>query len=513
MKPDLNESNLARQFLRCALASPDRVALRIAGQETTYGELAASAGRVATWLLRSGLEGRVGILARRSRPAYAGILGSCLAGIPYVPIGLDLPVERQIEILRRGGVRMLVADRPVDPRIREAVQLAIVGPEDEASLEALPPLVSPRSVSPGSVAYVMFTSGTTGKPKAVFVSVGNVRHFLSVMRERFPIRPDDRVSQFYELNFDLSIFEIFMTLGAGAALHVVPETQRMAPGAFIRGERLTVWSSVPSVLAFMSRTRQLAPGSFPALRAAMFCGEPLPVASVEALQAAAPSCAIDNQYGPTEATVSCTGEWARPPLRITESRGIVSIGLPFPGTRTAIVDPEGRFLPRGEKGELALAGAQLAIGYDDEELTARRFPTLAHPVHGQGRWYLTGDLACEDQDGYLHHLGRLDHQVKVVGHRVELEEVETHLGAVSGSQAVVVPWPVQDGVASGLVAFLVQGGWDGPAVQGAMSARVPSYMVPKRLVALPSLPVAPNGKLDRKALARLLEQGALDVRA
>ncbi len=502
----MDTSNLVSAFLRHAHTAPHRVALSIGGQPTTYGELASFAGRIASWTLRQGGEGRVGILAHRTPLAYAGVLGSCLAGRPWVPIGLDLPVERQCEVVRRGGVKLLLADRAVDARIRDAAPLVVLSPENLGELDALAPLTQPRTAPAGSVAYVMFTSGTTGKPKAVLVSVGALRHFLTFMRERFPIFAQDRVSQFYELNFDPSNFEIFLTLWAGAALHVVPESQRMAPGGFIQREELTVWSSVPSVLAFMARTRQMVPGSFPRLRAAMFCGEPLPVSCVEALQAAAPSCLIDNQYGPTEATVSCTAEWARPPLRVTPGRGIVSIGLPYPGTRVGIVDPEGHFLPRGEKGELALAGSQLALGYDSEELTARRFPTLEHPVHGRERWYLTGDLAYEDEDGHLHHLGRLDHQVKVVGHRVELEEIETHLRELSGAQTVVVPWPMKDGVANGLVAFLAGGSWTVPGLQGALSARVPGYMVPKRLVSMPALPVAPNGKLDRRALSRLLEE-------
>jgi len=505
----MNPSNLSASFLGNARVAPQRVALSIGGQTTSYGELAILAGRIAAWLLRASSDGNVGIFAHRSVTAYAGLLGACMAGRTWVPIGLDLPVERQLEVVQRGGVRLLIADRAVDPRVSEAV-LAVLSPDNLSELDALAPLGEPRPVSSSSVAYVMFTSGTTGKPKAVKVPVGALQHFLACMRERFRIGPQDRVSQFYELTFDLSNFDIFHTLQSGAALHVVPEAERMAPGRFIKEEKLTVWSSVPSVLAFMARTKQLNPGVFPHLRLAMFCGEPLPVSSVEALQAAAPSIEIDNQYGPTEATVSCTGEWARPPLRVTPGRGIVSIGKPYPGTRVAIVDSEGHFLPRGERGELALAGAQLALGYDSDELTARRFPTLVHPLHGSERWYLTGDLAFEDEDGCFHHLGRLDHQVKLVGHRVELEEVETHLREVSGTQTVVVPWPIRDGVATGLVAFMVEGSWTAPGVRSAMGARVPAYMVPKRLVPLPSLPVAPNGKLDRKALTLLLEQEKVD---
>jgi D-alanine--poly(phosphoribitol) ligase subunit 1 len=268
-----------------------------------------------------------------------------------------------------------------------------------------------------------------------------------------------------------------------------------------------VWSSVPSVLAFMIKTKQLAKAAYPSLRAAMFCGEPLPLTSVERLQAAAPNCVIDNHYGPTEATVSCAGELVGSPPRVTESRGVISIGRPFPGTHLAIVDSEGNFLPPGERGELALSGAQIAIGYDDEALTVRRFPMLVHPELGPGRWYLTGDLAYADPDGHFHHLGRLDNQLKVVGHRVELEEIDAHLRAVSGVDAVAVAWPTENGVAQGVVAFLVEGAWDASAVKAAIAGRVPYYMVPKRVVGLPSLPSAPNGKRDRKALVRMLEQG------
>lgn len=497
--------NLAARFVDRAGSRPDRVALKVGAASVSYGELARLSGAIAGWLERSGGDGPVGILAKRSVRAYAAVLAACRMGLPYVPISPDIPVERQAALAGRAKIRFLVADRNVDPRVLEAGGFAVLraGDAPEAADPAL------RDAPPDSVAYVMFTSGTTGTPKAVRVPVSAVDAFLRAEDILFPVGEDDRVSQFYELNFDPSVFDIFVTLGAGAALHVVPDSQRMAPGPFIRGEKLTVWSSVPSVLGFMARTRQLAPGAFPSVRASMFCGEPLPAASLDAWRKAAPNCAlVANQYGPTETTVVCTGEnlGAGPPA-LTAERGIVSIGVPFPGTGAAIVDADLKFLPPGEKGELALCGSQLALGYDDAELTARRFPWLDHPQLGRQRWYLSGDLARADADGRLHHLGRVDHQVKITGHRVELEEIEVHLCEVSGSAAVVVPWPFEAGVAAGLVAFIVAGGWQAASVQQAVAQRLPAYMVPKRIVALPSLPAAPNGKLDRKALSRMLEDG------
>jgi amino acid adenylation domain-containing protein len=500
--------NLAAPFLARAVAAPDRTALRIGAKVISYGRLADEAGRIAAWLLQ-GEEGRVGVLARGSVRAYAAILGACLAGRAYVPLGVDLPGERLVDLVRRAGLCALVTDRAVDPRLRDAAPLRILEPGG-AGLRAIAPIGAPTAVAPGSVSYVIFTSGTTGQPKAVLVPAGAVRHCLAAERERYSFQEDDRVSQFYELNFDPSVWEIFMTLGAGASLHVVGPAQRMAPGRFIAGERLTVWSSVPSVIGFMLRTKQLRPGAFPSLRYSMFGGEPLPVAAAEAWRDAAPNSALDNQYGPTEATVACTGEWVGTPPRVTPSRQTVAIGRPFSGMSVAIVDEGHRFLPAGEVGELAVSGPQLAIGYDDAALTARRFPVLDHPTLGSRRRYLTGDLAYEDPDGHLHHLGRIDNQVKVVGRRVELEEIEAHLRAVSGVDAAVVPWPVEDGVASGVVAVLAQGAWSVEAVQRAMVRRVPSYMVPKRIVALASLPLSTNGKLDRHALARHVEAAGGD---
>jgi amino acid adenylation domain-containing protein len=498
--------NLAAGFLENARRAPGNLAVRVADRSVTYGDLAEESGRIATWLLRSGAEGRVAVLGQRSARLHAAILGAAAAGLPYVPIGVDLPVERQIALLQRSGARILLADRAVHPRLRDAASAAVLSPEDDAALGGMAPLASPLPVRASDEAYLIFTSGTTGVPKAVRVSVGNVRAFLRVIGERLALRASDRVSQFFEPTFDPFVEELFGTLGAGASLHVMPDGERMAPGRFLRAEGITVWLSVPSVLAFMARTRQLAPGSYPALRLAVSGGEPLPLTAVKALRAAAPGCEIENQYGPTEATVACTAERIGAAPRVTEGRGIVAIGRPFPGIRAAVVGDDGAFLPRGEKGELALHGAQLALGYDDEALTARRFPTLVHPEFGPGRWYLTGDLAREDEDGAFHHLGRVDHQVKLVGHRVELGDVEAHLRAAAGVDAVVVPWPAEDGVARGLVAFLAAGDWDPVDVQASLARTLPPYMLPKRIVPLPMLPLTANGKHDRSALARSLAE-------
>jgi amino acid adenylation domain-containing protein len=499
------DHNVVARFLAQAASAPGRAALRLEGIEIPYGELALRARLLAGWLVeREGRpDARVVVLAKRSVDAYAAVLGAGAAGMAYVPIDPELPFERQAEMIRRARPAAIVTDHEADPRL---AALAPVVPPAAHLARGSRPLDEPRPVSPESAAYLMFTSGTTGVPKAVVVTTGNVAHFLRAMRERCPLRAEDRVSQFYDLTFDLSIFELFPTLEAGACLHVVPASQRLCPAGFIRDEALTVWSSVPSVIGFLRRLGQIPPGSLPSLRLSMFCGEPLPAAHVEAWRRAAPHGVIDNQYGPTEATVSCLGEMISGPPRLTPEREVVSIGKPYPGMHAGVVDASGRFLSPGEIGELALSGPQVAAGYfDDPELTRRRFPELAHPTLGRAVWYLTGDVAREDAEGRFHHLGRTDHQVKILGKRVELEEIEAHLRAVTGGDAAAVPWPVQDGAAVGVVAFVAGGAWTADAALEAVRRRLPAHMVPRQLVSREALPLGPTGKIDRRALLRELE--------
>lgn len=503
--------NPVNYFFSHAAGAPGRPALVIAGEILTHGELAERAGRLAARLLREidPADARVGILAKRSFEAYIGVFGVLMAGMAYAPIDPDSPIDRQLVVAQRSRLSALVTDRPLAPELAELLrqnQVKVFGPEEMADTSGCP-LDAPLSVPDHKVAYLMFTSGTTGTPKAVMVTMGNVAHFLDIMRRRCPIYPDDRVSQFYELTFDVSVFDIFHGLGSGACLHVVPAATRMAPAQFIRDKALTVWSSVPSVVGFLQRLKQLKPGVFGSLRLSTFCGEPLLSSHVEAWRTAAPNSLIDNHYGPTEATVSCTAEWVGDSPRVTPNRGVIAIGKPYEEMHAGIVDADGAFLPPGKVGELAVSGPQVAAGYfDDPDLTRKRFRRLAHPVLNDAVFYLTGDLACQDEDGCFHHLGRIDHQVKILGRRVELEEIESHIRAVTGSDAVAIAWPVQNGGAVGVVAFIAGDDRVPGDVQAALKLRLPSYMVPRQIICRDSLPVSANGKLNRGALLRELEQ-------
>jgi amino acid adenylation domain-containing protein len=456
---------------------------------------------------------RVGILAARSIETYAGIVGVAWAGGTYVPLNPKTPASRLAYVIKRAQIDALIVDAKAAPRVDElgdARPANILRPSDWPQLEKLGRARPPTPVAPDHPAYIIFTSGTTGVPKGVVVTAANIAHTLASVAALYHINPLDRVGQFIETTFDPSVLEMFACWQGGAELHVLPETKLMAPGGFIRQRELTVTHAVPSLILMMQKFKQLAPGAMPSLRLSFFGGEGLPVTSARLWQQAAPNCLITNQYGPTEAAVVCISQPFTEPAVETTGRGTMSIGTTLPAMEATVVDENDptRFLPPGEIGELALCGPQLAAGYlGDEEQTARRFRILKHPQLGKSRWYLTGDSSYVDEQGFFHCLGRIDNQVKVMGHRVELEEIEAHLRAVCHTDAVAaVAWPVVNGNPAGIVAFVSGAVADvGMDVREAMKRRVPVYMVPSRVHAIDALPLSSNGKVDRKGLATMLD--------
>jgi D-alanine--poly(phosphoribitol) ligase subunit 1 len=498
----LSSLNPAAAFHR---TPADRLAFVIDGGEHTYGEVASKARRIAGWLAAGVGEvpARVGVLCGRTLTAYAAILGCSWAGHAYVPLSPSLPTHRLALLLARGRLGALIVDAQGaaaltgEVRAQVPAQLLVGVPAQG------PELAAPREMRASDVAYVIFTSGTTGVPKGVLMTAGNLASYAATLRQLYSLGPSDRLSQCADLIWDLSVFDLYAAWGAGASLHVVPEGQRLSPARFIEEQRLTVWCSAPSVVAAMNELRALKPGAFPTVRVSMFCGEPLTAKTALAWCKAAPGSVVDNHYGPTEATCSALFQRVEDPPRLTQERGIVAIGRPFATMRAAAVDDQGNEVPPGAQGELVLAGPQVAAGYLGEpELTAKRFVTL----RGE-RWYFTGDLARMDADGTFHHLGRADNQVKIFGRRIELEEVEQHLRDACKVDAVAaMAWPRRDGLPVGLVGFVAREGLDALATREEMLKTVPSYLVPRRIVVLPRLPSMPNGKVDRAALLALLDK-------
>ncbi|MBK4739000.1 amino acid adenylation domain-containing protein [Noviherbaspirillum pedocola] len=515
----MNENaNLARAVHRRALDTPEAIALVCQGQTLSYAELAERAARTAAGLIEggavqaSGASQRVGILASRSVGACVAALGTAWAGATYVPFGLKQPEERLIELFRQCDLSALITDdagaRLLSPRVIEhcpplRMHLGTTpAPQGFITATSLPQAIAaPAFVAADATAYIIFTSGSTGTPKGVMVSACAFRRYVEAVTEVLGMRADDRVLGVSELAFDVSAHNMFATWHAGGALHLLPAAASFSAVAYARKAGVTVWNSVPSLVGMLRQMRALGANSLPALRLTAFGGEALPASIVAAWREAAPHAAIFNVYGPTEATVGCMAQRVDEPPPITPGRDVIAIGTPFAGTEAAIVDHDGRMLPHDATGELALAGAQLAQGYlGSPDLTERRFRV----IDGK-RWYLTGDLALRDAAGRFHCLGRIDNQVKVLGYRIELDEVDAHLRAASGIDVVgSVAWPLVDGAAQGIVAFIGASGIDTDNLITALKERMPAYMVPHQIVALPDMPFNASGKVDRVALLHLL---------
>jgi len=287
--------NLAFPFHKQALDHSDRVALYVAGVFYSYGDLVNLVARAA---LAIGPARKVGVLGSRTLGAYVGVLGACWCGAAYIPLSPTLPVERLVYMLKTVQLDALVVDdlglaclTPEVKAVAPPVILDLSGSLDSLSEARLP---EPIHREADDLAYILFTSGTTGLPKAVMISLGNVAQFLAAMQPRFSPTFTDRVSQTSELTFDVSVFEMFIAWGSGASVEVIPPNQLMAPARFIVDRQLTVWSSVPSIASFMRRMKMLKPNAFPSLRYSVFAGEALPWSLAEAWQAAAPSSIVEN---------------------------------------------------------------------------------------------------------------------------------------------------------------------------------------------------------------------------
>jgi len=524
MSATISNRLLWRGFLESSTRFPNRGAIEIAGHDVSYQQLAQRAKRLAATIQENVGNSAVpltGVFGYRSETAYAGVLGALMAGHGYVPLNRTFPVDRTRSMLQRSMCRSMVVDQGSEPQLSailsgiEAPSLLLLPDRSDVGelatkfpghrilgADDLLPADAWRAIDvPGdSIAYLLFTSGSTGQPKGVMVSHTNVLHYVDYVTKRYGFASNDRISQNFDLTFDLSAHDLFATWGSGACLCVPTQKQLIKPGVFINKARLTAWFCVPSTAMFMRRLGELKPCSYPQLRLSLFCGEALPVEVVRDWSAAAPNSIVENIYGPTELTIGCTAyRWNNHTSASDCEHGIVPIGEPFENMEALIVDKELREVPVGYEGELIMTGSQLSQGYwCDEENTRRAFVSVPGR---QGIYYRTGDRVRRPVPGKpLTYLGRHDNQVKILGHRVELGEVEAVVRSLSGVDAVVaLVWPNSSN-ADGIELFLEAEKFDTERLMKQLKTKLPYYMVPRRIRTLPRLPLNPNGKYDRKAL-------------
>lgn len=495
-------------FAESARRHPDLPALRAAGSTLSYRELSRLADRLAAHLGPVPAGARVGLLASRTPLAYAGYLAVLRTGATVVPLNPMFPAHRNAMIANRAGLWTILSDTALRGAVAgTTVSLTLSdGQGNEAGRTAPPPDASGRTASAPSPAYILFTSGSTGVPKGLPIEHANVLPYIAHQVGRYDVGPGRRLSQTFDLTFDPSVFDMFVTWAGGATL-VVPQREELAdPAAFAHREQLSHWFSVPSVVSLAARMRRLPAGSLPDLRWGLFAGEQLTLKQAAAWHRAAPHAVIENLYGPTELTVTCTAyRLPTDPADWPDTRNAsVPIGRCLPHLEHIVVDDEGR---TAREGELCVRGSQRFAGYLDPDDNAGRFldqePGAAPSVHSGTQtspprlWYRTGDRVV-DEDGVLTHLGRLDAQVQVHGYRVELGEVEAALGSHPDVEDAAVIFDGTD-----LKALYVGASVPQRELAGWVAGRLPGYMVPGRFTCVERFPLNDNGKLDRKRLETL----------
>jgi amino acid adenylation domain-containing protein len=517
-------ASLQSGFLRHASQQPNAPALVVQGVTRTYAELEHTARLWAQGIqeIAPSRPERVGLFAYRSEVSYVGALAALVSGAAFVPLNPTFPAKKISEMIVRADLQAILVDKVNAPQL-SAVLAGVENPPpllipeldahhvqgiaarilDRAAILNLGELQGDATTAPEDTAYLLFTSGTTGAPKGVPVTHGNVAHFLRVMTERYGIRSEDRFSQTFDQSFDLSVFDLFIAWSNGACVYSMASIDLLAPTKFINKNQLTVWFSVPSLPAHMIRRNTLVPGSLPSLRWSLFCGEPLTQRIAECWQAAAPNSVVENLYGPTELTIAClVHRWDPRTSPALCQNAIVPIGAAYPGLSPLVVDNDLAPVPAGEIGELLVGGPQTTPGYwRDPQKTAERFVYLPQAASQEQRFYRTGDRVHLGASGDFIFHGRTDNQIKVLGHRIELGEIEAALRRnPSVQEAVACGWPVVDGSAEAIVAFVSGNSLDPATLINELKGQVPPYAVPKKIFLVPEMPLNINGKIDRRAL-------------
>ena len=473
--------------------APDRAAHVSGERRMTHGELLAQSNAVAAWLDAQLGDKRspVAVHGHKEPEMLVSFLAAVKSGRPYVPIDHSTPPQRMDRVIEIAGAEVVLTPAKV-------AEIVAAGPVEyqRKPLETADPF------------YILFTSGSTGEPKGVVITLANLNHYLAWMHGDGNFRECGEIFLNHApFTFDLSVHDIYLALSSGNTIFSLTKdhiSNLRALFIALRESGATQWMSTPSFTQMCMIEKTCNSTMLPDLRAFYLCGETLAPETATQLLERFPNTAVWNTYGPTEATVAVT--------KVGITREIIAqwnplpIGYVMPGTRVIIRGEDGKAVPPGERGEIVIAGPNVSPGYlKRDDLTAKAFYPL-----DDTRAYRTGDWG-RDRDGMLFCEGRMDSQIKLHGYRIELGDLEANLRALPEiADAVVLPVKKGD-IIDSLAAFVVLSG----AKQGTdfeqaaklktgLGEKLPVYMVPRKFHFLDSFPMNNNGKADRKKLAEML---------
>jgi len=502
---------------------PEAMAVVSDEQMLTYAELETRSNQLARLLREAGCSqgDRICLLAPKRAMSITAVLAIYKADCIYVPLDLNSPAPRlskMIEscepklILGAGAVVPLLDELLASRALRAQTHVGWLEPRPASGNHFVPTfdfrdVLDYPSTTPAcrnqqnDAAHLLFTSGSTGTPKGVLITHANVIHFIEWAVKYFGITDTDRQSCHSPLHFDLSVFDIFGTLAAGAALYLVPPDLSLFPNKladFIRKNRLTQWFSVPSLLTYMANLDVIRPNDFPNLKRLLWCGEVLATPTLLHWMRQLPHVTFTNLYGPTEATIASSYYTISACPQSDTAQ--IPIGAPCAGETLQVLDADLRPVAPGVVGDLYIGGVGLSPGYWRNAAATRS----AFITNGSERLYRTGDLASVGADGRVYFHGRADSQVKTRGHRVELGEIEAVLdtvGSVQNCAVIAIPSSGFEGQTICCAYVAEPGRMVTPAtLRKELSAKLPTYMIPTEWLELPALPKNANGKVDRPAL-------------
>jgi len=439
----------------------------------------------------------VGLVINDDLESYASIIALWLEGDSYVPLHPDWPLERCLDICEQVELD-LILDSSEQTRY-EGVRVI-----NTSVLEYEQDYLTPKEdVSDEELAYILFTSGSTGKPKGVQLSRKNLASFVDAFFDVYDINENDKCLQCFDLSFDLSIMSYLIPLLRGACVYTVPPDviKYSFVGSLIEDEGLTVALMAPSTIKYLKPYFDEIDCT--SLKYSLFCGEALPLDLTKDWAKCATNAVIDNVYGPTEDTIFCSIYRYNRDGENKAYNGILSIGEPMKGCGMTIFDEDKNECLAGTLGELCLSGNQLTMGYHKNEEKNKETFFLKDGV----RWYRTGDLCFKDEDGDFMYSGRLDHQAKIQGFRVELGEIEYHAREHLGGSTNVVCMAFDNKDALTEIAMFIESKEFNPdELLAYMRTKMPSYMIPTRLFFVPEFQLNMNGKIDKNILKSLIKQ-------
>lgn len=499
----LNKKHLSLQLeiLESLATNASRPAFFINGKTLTYNDLSLAIAKIrkALQLNTPKEETNIGLVINDDLETYAAIYACWLEGKAYVPMSTESPRERNNNVIKQANVKTLI-DSNNAPTFAEYSTIL------SRKLEAVDDELAYLDVSDRQLAYIFFTSGTTGVPKGVPISFSNLEAFCTAFDAMScQITENDRCLQMFELTFDLSVMSFLIPILKGACVYTIPKDEIKYSYVFelMEDQKLTFALMVPSIIHYLRPYFEEI--NCPDMKYSLFCGEALPLDVTEEWAECLPNAQIMNVYGPTEDTIFCTELIYKRDEANKSYNGILSIGKPMKGALTVIVNDKNEIVPVGEKGELCLAGGQLTSGYwRNPKKNAETFFNLEY--NGiTTRFYRTGDLCFMDEDGDILYSGRVDFQAKIQGFRVELSEVELYAKErLNKLNAIAVAFA--NSIGNTEIGLVIESDpFDTTDMVTYMKSKIPGYMIPTQIKFSSAFPLNTNGKTDRNKLTKLFK--------